>query len=56
MADSAGKRMGVLGRLRSRRDTRRHRRAEKTRIRGEATREIERREPGRKDGSPRGSF
>jgi hypothetical protein len=52
MADSDGKRMGVLGRLRTRRDTRRYRRAEKARIRGEVTRERERREPGRKGGSP----
>jgi hypothetical protein len=52
MAGSDGKQTGILGRLRTRRDTRRHRRAEKARIRGEATREMERREPGRKGGSP----
>jgi hypothetical protein len=56
MAGSSSKQTGILGRLRDKRDTRRQRRAEKARVRGEATRERERREPGRHDGSPRGSF
>jgi hypothetical protein len=56
MADSSGKQTGILGRLRDKRDTRRQRRAEKARVRGEAMRERERREPGRHDGSPRGNF
>ena len=54
MAGSDGKQTGILGRLRSKRDSRRQRRAEKARVRGEAMREMERREPGRQDGSPRG--
>jgi hypothetical protein len=54
MAGSDGKQTGILGRLRNKRDTRRQRRAEKARVRGEAMREMERREPGRQDGSPRG--
>jgi hypothetical protein len=56
MADASGKQTGILGRFRNKRDTRRQRRAEKARVRGEAMRERERREPGRHDGSPRGNF
>jgi hypothetical protein len=56
MAGSNGKQAGILGRLRSKRDTRRQRRVEKARVRGEARREIDRKEPGRHDGSPRGNF
>jgi hypothetical protein len=52
MAGSSGKQTGILGRLRNKRDTRRHRRAEKARVRGEAMREAQRREPGRQGGSP----
>ena len=54
MVGSDGKQTGILDRLRTRRDTRRQRLAEKARVRGEAVREMERREPGRQDGSPRG--
>ena len=39
MAGSDGKRTGILGRLRSKRDSRRQRRAEKARVKGEAKRE-----------------
>ena len=44
MAGSDGKRTGVLGRLRSKRDSRRQRRAERARVAGEAKREWERSE------------
>jgi len=54
MAGSDGKQTGILGRLRNKRDTRRQRLVEKARVRGEAMREMDRREPGRHDGSPRG--
>lgn len=42
MSGSGGKRMGVLGRLRNMRDTRRQRRAEKAHAKGEAKRNWER--------------
>ena len=42
MAGSDGKQTGILGRLRSKRDSRRQRRAEKARVKGEAKREWER--------------
>src|SRR5829696_9380306 len=45
MAGSDGKQTGILGRLRSKRDMRHERRAEKARIRG-VMRETDRREPG----------
>jgi hypothetical protein len=56
VAGSNGRQAGILGRLREKRSARRQRRAEKARIRGEVTREQQRREPGRQDGSPRGNF
>jgi hypothetical protein len=42
MAGSGGKQTGILGRLRTKRDSRRQQRVEKARIRGEAKRELER--------------
>jgi hypothetical protein len=42
MAGSDGKRTGVLGRLREKRDSRRRRRAEKARVAADARREWER--------------
>jgi hypothetical protein len=42
MAGSSGKQAGILGRLRSKRDSRRQRRVEKARISGEAKRQVER--------------
>jgi hypothetical protein len=56
MAGANGKQAGILGRLRNKRETRRLRRAEKARVRGETLREVQRKEPGRQDGSPRGSI
>jgi hypothetical protein len=42
MAGSDGKQTGILGRLRTRRDSRRQQRVEKARIRGEVKREVAR--------------
>ena len=42
MAGSDGKQTGILGRLRTKRDSRRQQRVEKVRIRGEAKREVKR--------------
>jgi hypothetical protein len=42
MAGLGSKQTGILGRLRTKRDTRRQRRAEKARVKGEAKREWER--------------
>jgi hypothetical protein len=42
MAGSDGKQTGILGRLRTKRDSRRQQRVEKARIRGEAKREVAR--------------
>ena len=42
MAGSDGKQTGILGRLRTKRDSRRQQRVEKAHIRGEARREVER--------------
>jgi len=53
MAGASGKQTGIFGRLRNKRDTRRQRRAERARVRDEAKREVERREPGHHDASPR---
>jgi len=52
MAGSDGKQAGILGRLRNKRDSRRQRRAEKARVGGEAKREWERQEAGRRQGGP----
>ena len=42
MAGSDGKQTGILGRLRTKRDSRRQQRVEKARIRGEVKREVAR--------------
>jgi hypothetical protein len=42
MAGSDGKQTGILGRLRTKRDSRRRQRVDKARIRGEVKREVER--------------
>jgi hypothetical protein len=42
MADSDGKQTGILGRLRTKRDSRRQQRVEKARISGEVKREVAR--------------